>query len=47
MGCKSAVAAIPEIGYEKDFLPDGSITIGRNRTSATKYLGSVPLKGFR
>jgi hypothetical protein len=23
--CRSAVAAIPEIGYEKDFLPDGSI----------------------
>jgi len=25
LDCRSAVAAIPEIGYEKDFLPDGSI----------------------
>jgi hypothetical protein len=25
MDCKNAAAAIPEIGYEKDFLPDGSI----------------------
>ena len=25
LDCKSAVAAIPEIGYEKDSLPDGSI----------------------
>ena len=26
LDCGSAVAAIPEIGYEKDFLPDGSIS---------------------